>query len=153
LVQLYRSVGSATASSASANKDSEEGVEAMAMTTTIAAIPESWSVANGHTMPTIALGTMGLGRKTAAEVVSLASKLGFTAFDTAPTYKNEDKVGEGMKGDGDDSFCILKVPKRATTPELVRSEFVESLSKLDRKTANLLPCTFRTSAGGTLKEV
>jgi diketogulonate reductase-like aldo/keto reductase len=140
LVHFYRSVGA---------EDSEG--EAMTMT----AIPESWSVANDRIMPTIALGTMGLGRKTATEVVSLASKLGFTAFDTAPTYKNEDKVGEGMKGDGDASFCILKAPKRATTPELVRSEFVESLSKLDRKTANLLllhwPCD--VIAGGTLKEV
>lgn len=148
LVQLYRSVG-VTLSSAN---DSEGEV----VKTT--AIPDNWSVTNGRTMPTIALGTMGLGRKTATEVVSLALKLGFTAFDTAPTYKNEDKVGEVMKTDGDDSdasFCILKVPKRATTPDLVRSEFIKSLSKLGRKTANLLllhwPCD--VIAGGTLKEV
>jgi bifunctional polynucleotide phosphatase/kinase len=79
LVQLYRSVLVAS----SANDSKEE-----TMTTT--AIPENWSVANGRTVPAMALGTMGLGRKTATEVVSLASRLGFTAFDTAPTYKNED---------------------------------------------------------------
>jgi diketogulonate reductase-like aldo/keto reductase len=147
LMQLYRSVDVTS----SANDSKEE-------TVTMTAIPENWSVANGLAVPSMALGTMGLGRKTATEVVSLASKLGFAAFDTAPTYKNEDKVGDGTKTNGDDSdasFLILKVPKRATTPEQVRLEFVASLSNLRRKTANLLllqwPCD--VMVGGLLQDV
>ena len=104
-------------------------------------------------LPSIALGTMGLGRKMAQDVVSTAIRAGFEAVDTAPTYKNEDKVGAGTKDE--QSFCIVKVPKRATTAAQVRKELSDSLSNLNRPKADLLllhwPCD--VIAGGTLKEV
>jgi hypothetical protein len=95
---------------ASANKDSEEGVEAMAMTTTIRH-SESWSVANGHTMPTIAFWYQSWTQDI-AEVVCWRP-LGFTAsLIMAPTYKNEDKVGEGNERRWyDDSFVSLQGSK------------------------------------------
>jgi len=70
--------------------------------------------------------------------------LGFCSIDTAPTYKNEDKVGEALKNSsnssrGDDGiFLIAKVPKRATDAEQVREEFEKTLKELDRDSVDLL---------------
>ena len=96
---------------------------------------------------------MGLGRKEAQAVVSRAIALGFGAVDTAPTYKNEDKVGEGELDPT--SIVIVKVPKGATYAAQVRQELTESLSKLKRKHADLLLLHWPTDviASDSLKEV
>jgi diketogulonate reductase-like aldo/keto reductase len=139
IVQLYRNV-KRTASSSNET----------------AIVPKSLAACQSATLPRITLGTMGLGKKTAQDVVSMARKLGLNAFDTAPTYKNEDKVGAGMSSSSDAAvFCIVKVPKRATTPEQVRQELNDSLTQLKRKSADLLllhwPCD--VIAANTLKDV
>ena len=130
LVKLYRSISSAV----------EE------------TIPSSFVIAENVSMPSIALGTMNLGRTVTQDVVSSAVELGFEAFDTAPTYKNEDKVGSAIKKE---QFCIVKVPKRATTPEQVRSELTESLKNLKRDSADLLLLHWPSDviASSTIKEV
>jgi len=116
------------------------------------ALPSSFKLCDDVVLPSIALGTAKLGRKVATDVVSSALNMGFEAVDTAPTYKNEDKVGEAIK---DDTFCIVKVPKRATSPDEVHQEFEASLSNLKRKHADLLllhwPSDFIVA--GTFKDV
>jgi len=102
-------------------------------------------------MPSIVLGTMGLGRKTAEGIVNQAALLGFKGFDTAPTYKNEDKLGAAGLTDKE-AFVIVKVPKRAGTAEMVRSELSTSLSNLNIDKCNLLLLHW-PSDEATLKEV
>ena len=114
--------------------------------------PVSFHLSDKVILPSIALGTSKLERKMAKDVVSNALNMGFEAIDTAPTYENEDKVGEAMK---ENTFCIVKVPKRATSPEQVQEELEDSLSKLKCRRADLLllhwPCD--VIAAETLKEV
>lgn len=105
-------------------------------------LPTSFVLSNGVTLPSLALGTMGVGKRKAKEVVPSACNLGWKAVDTAPTYKNEAEVAQGFQ---DDTFVIVKVPKRATNVAQVREELRGSLANLGgRRYANLLllhwPC-------------
>ena len=88
-------------------------------------------------LPSIVLGTMKMGRRTAATTIQLAMEVGGIAgVDCAPTYNNEDLVGPAL--DQDDVLCITKVPKRASTAKEVQSELDMSLSKLQRSSVDLL---------------
>jgi methylglyoxal/glyoxal reductase len=84
-------------------------------------------------MPAVILGTMGLGRRIATETVSHALDIGIQGIDTAPTYNNED-----LMPNSSDVFCIVKVPKRASTAEDVVAELDSSLAKLRRNGVHLL---------------
>lgn len=92
-------------------------------------------------MPSLALGTMGLGKRRAEKVVSSAIMLGWKAVDTAPTYNNELEIGKALSSD---TFVIIKVPKKVTAPNQVRTELCNSLSNLGTQKADLLllhwPC-------------
>ena len=115
----------------------------------------------GTSMPTMALGTMGIGKRAAPEAVCNALKLGWEGIDTAPTYKNEEEVGKGIasatkkKDSKEDVFVIVKVPKRATKAQHVFDELENSLDNLNLKKADLLllhwPCD--VIVAGTMKEV
>ena len=115
-------------------------------------LPKVFFLADDFNMPSVLLGTMGMGKRVAKNIVSKAIESGFKAVDTAPTYKNEERVGEGLS---DDTCCTVKVPKRVTMAEQVRPELKASLSNLGRSSADLLllhwPCDVITS--GTLKPV
>jgi DNA 3'-phosphatase len=93
------------------------------------------TLSNGIVMPRLGLGTMGLANENATKIVAQAIALGVQAVDTAPTYKNEVEIGRGMS---DDTFCIVKIPKRAIAPQQVREELMQSLMNLGRKRADLL---------------
>jgi hypothetical protein len=80
----------------------------VSQTTATALIPSSFTLSNGTIIPSITLGTMGLGKRKAEHVVVTASKLGWKAVDTAPTYKNESELAGGFS---DDTFVLVKVPK------------------------------------------
>jgi DNA 3'-phosphatase len=116
-------------------------------------LPQTFPIGNDNNllMPAIALGTMGMGRKSTNDIVSTAAKAGFKAFDTAPTYKNEDLIGEALMNTP--SFLTVKVPKRAISPADVRKELESSLAALKRSRVDLLllhwPCD--VMAAGTLQ--
>ena len=103
----------------------------------------------------------------------MAFELGIHAIDMAPTYNNEDQIGDALAqkngiapfviGSKDDivaintehALCIAKVPKRATSAEQVKQELVKSLEKLQRTQIDVLllhwPCD--VIAMDTLKQV
>lgn len=116
-------------------------------------LPSSFSLSNGTAIPSITLGTMGIGKRKAQEVVAKATHLGWKAVDTAPTYKNEVEVGRGLIDT--DTLVIVKIPKSATTPDQVLEALSSSLSNLGRSRADLLllhwPCD--VIATGTLQSV
>ncbi|KAL3933273.1 MAG: hypothetical protein SGARI_003744 [Bacillariaceae sp.] len=92
------------------------------------------------TMPVISLGTMGIGKRKCKEVVSGMLSAGFAAIDTAPTYKNEDKVGEALDeyGKREEVFVIAKVPKRAATADELNEELDSTLANLQIDHVDLL---------------
>jgi diketogulonate reductase-like aldo/keto reductase len=98
---------------------------------------------------------MGMGKRITKDVVLSVTSAGVCAIDTAPTYKNEDRVGDALAEMESDIFCIAKVPKAATKPEDVRSHLEVTLEKLQRSQVDLLllhwPCD--VIAGGTLAAV
>jgi DNA 3'-phosphatase len=106
-------------------------------------------------IPSIALGTMGIGKKITKTVVLSVTSVGFRAIDTAPTYKNEDRVGDALEEIASEIFCVAKIPKKATQPEDVRSELEATLKNLRLGSVHLLllhwPCD--VIAAGTLAAV
>jgi diketogulonate reductase-like aldo/keto reductase len=96
-----------------------------------------------HVLPSIAMGTYKLGKRVTASMLTLAATNGIQAVDTAPTYNNEESIGDAICAD---TFLIVKVPKRATQPAQVRTEVLNSLRKLKRDTSDLVllhwPCDF-----------
>lgn len=117
-----------------------------------ALLPSSFTLPNGIILPSLTLGTMGVGKRKANQVVATASKLGWKAVDTAPTYKNESEIASGLSGD---TFVLVKVPKSAISPEQVRAALKASLLNLGRNRADLLllhwPCD--VIEAGTLQAV
>ncbi len=100
----------------------------------------SLSTLSDVSIPVISLGTMKIGRRICTETVQKMVGLGFRSIDTAPTYKNEDKIGEVLQASSkiDDIFLIAKVPKKATTAEEVRVEFDKTLEQLKKRSVDLL---------------
>jgi DNA 3'-phosphatase len=120
-------------------------------------VPISTSVTESSaiSIPTISLGTMKIGRRICTETVQKMVDLGFRSIDTAPTYKNEDKIGDALQASNNDVFIIAKIPKRASTAEQVREEFEETLKQLNRKSVDLLLLHWPSDviAQNTLREV
>ena len=119
-----------------------------------AVLSRTAQLSSGISMPMMALGTMKMGKRMTTTAVSTALKAGMKAIDTAPTYNNEEEVGQALPR-SNDAFVIVKVPKRASEPEKVFQELNDSLRKLKRNKADLLilhwPCD--VMEGGTLKSV
>jgi methylglyoxal/glyoxal reductase len=108
-----------------------------------------------ESIPGISLGTMGMGRRTCTETVDAVLQAGFPGIDTAPTYKNEDKVGESQMLRDYPFSIIAKVPKRAVQPSEVRSELEQTLKNLKKKNVSVLLLHWPSDviAAGTLKQV
>ncbi len=98
------------------------------------------STLSEFSIPAISLGTMKIGRRICIETVQKMVDLGFHSIDTAPTYKNEDKIGEVLQtiDKSDSVFIIAKVPKKATTAEEVQTEFARTLQELKKPFVDLL---------------
>ena len=109
-----------------------------------------WSNHHVTTLPAVVLGTMKLGRKAAADVVTQALRRGIRGVDTAPTYHNEDKVGPALSAD---TFCIVKVPKRASSADQVQAELQASLTNLQRTHVDLLLLHWPCLPADALKDV
>jgi diketogulonate reductase-like aldo/keto reductase len=117
-------------------------------------------------IPVVSLGTMKVGKRQCKETVASMIDAGFQAVDTAPTYNNEDKVGEALqevlpKGANDDAstkcavFVVAKVPKRAINAEEVRSELEKTLRNLKRQFVDILLLHWPSDVllGNTLSDV
>ena len=90
---------------------------------------------SGGVLPAVALGTMELKGEALASMLSQ----GFPAVDTAPTYKNETAVGQGLSPA---AYLIAKVPRAATGDGQgssgVRDALRRSLQRLGRRKADLV---------------
>jgi len=110
----------------------------------------------GTMLPTLTLGTMSVSRRVASGVVRSALEFGWEAVDTAPTYNNEQAVGEGVSACANkDIFVVAKVPKRAMNDKQVFEELNTSLVHLNLKKADLLLLHWPSDVieAGTLESV
>lgn len=114
-------------------------------------VPAEFILDTDVILPTVVLGTMGMGRRITEQTVKEALKMGLRGVDTAPTYNNEDKVGSSLSSK--DTFVIVKVPKRATTADQVHKELETSLRNLQRSQVDLLLLHWPSLPSDALKEV
>src|ERR1700751_3823423 len=63
-------------------------------------LDESFTLANGVTIPKLGLGTWMIEDGDAAQAVRDALAIGYRHFDTAQAYGNERGVGEGLRASG-----------------------------------------------------
>lgn len=113
------------------------------------------SSSNRLVIPSIILGTMGIGKRITDDTITAAIDVGITGIDTAPTYNNEDKIGEALANHDNKMFCVAKVPKTATNPDNVRGALDKTLEKLQRCQVDTLLLHWPSDviAAGTLEEV
>jgi len=107
-------------------------------------------------MPRVILGTMNVGKRVGSETIRLAAFHGFRGVDTAPTYKNEEVIGEGLDALESNFFCIVKIPRSLPPGSTVEKSFQTSLTKLKRSTIDVLLLHWPTegvSEGGELIDV
>lgn len=75
-------------------------------------LQETFTLANGVTIPKLGLGTWFIANDKAAQAVRDAVGLGYRHIDTAQAYENEVGVGEGIRSSGmarDDLFVTTKL--------------------------------------------
>lgn len=94
---------------------------------------ETYTLANGITIPKLGLGTWFIDDDKAAEAVRAAVKLGYRLIDTAQAYGNERGVGEGVRTCGiprRELFIASKVAAELKTYEAAARSIDETLEKM-----------------------
>ena len=94
---------------------------------------ETYTLANGVTIPKLGLGTWFIDDDKAAEAVRQAVKLGYRLIDTAQAYGNERGVGEGIRTCGvarEELFVASKVAAELKTYEDAARSIDETLEKM-----------------------
>src|SRR5215467_516732 len=92
-------------------------------------------------IPAIGLGTWDLRRRTCANMVEQALRLGYRHIDTAEMYGNEREVGEGLRASGisrNDVFITTKVWPDNLAPADLENSTKESLARLRLSHVDLL---------------
>ena len=84
----------------------------------------------------ITLGTFKMKRQGVSSSISHAIRLGIKSIDIAPTYDNENEIGNSLRSHT--VKVTLKVPKRAINPNQAREEVMNSLSSLQLKCADII---------------
>lgn len=97
--------------------------------------------ANGACIPSIGLGTWKLQGDSCARIVDQALKVGYRHIDTAQSYENESKVGEGLRASGvkrEEVFLTTKVNSIHFAPSDLERSTEESLARLQQPYVDLL---------------
>lgn len=94
---------------------------------------ETYTLANGMTIPKLGLGTWFIDDDKAAQAVREAVKLGYRLIDTAQAYGNERGVGEGVRTCGlprEQLFVASKVAAELKDYDSAAKSIDETLNKL-----------------------
>ena len=94
---------------------------------------ETYTLANGMTIPKLGLGTWFIDDDKAAQAVREAVKLGYRLIDTAQAYGNERGVGEGVRTCGaarEELFVASKVAAELKTYADAAASIDETLRKM-----------------------
>ena len=96
-------------------------------------LQETYTLANGVTIPKLGLGTWFIADEAAPEAVRQAVKLGYRHIDTAQAYENEAGVGRGVRGCGlprKELFVTTKLAAEAKTYDEAARAIDGSLEKM-----------------------
>ncbi len=96
-------------------------------------LDETFTLANGVTIPKLGLGTWFIDDAVVAQAVRDAADLGYRHFDTAQGYGNERGVGEGVRGCGvprDQLFVTTKMEAAHKTYAAAKASIDGSLQAL-----------------------
>lgn len=106
---------------------------------------ETYTLANGVTIPKLALGTWLIPDEEAPAAVKAAIEAGYRHIDTAQAYENERGVGEGIRKGireaglpREQIFLTTKVAAENKSYEKAAASIDESLKKLDCGPADLI---------------
>ena len=106
---------------------------------------ETYTLANGVTIPKLALGTWLIPDEEAPAAVKAAIEAGYRHIDTAQAYENERGVGEGIREgireaglSREQIFITTKVAAEIKTYEEAAASIDESLKKLECGPADLI---------------
>ena len=94
---------------------------------------ETYTLANGMTIPQLGLGTWFIDDDKAAQAVREAVKLGYRLIDTAQAYGNERGVGEGVRTCGlprEQLFVASKVAAELKDYDSAAKSIDETLNKM-----------------------
>ena len=94
---------------------------------------ETYTLANGMTIPKLGLGTWFIDDDKAAQAVREAGKLGYRLIDTAQAYGNERGVGEGVRTCGlprEQLFVASKVAAELKDYDSAAKSIDETLEKM-----------------------
>lgn len=91
---------------------------------------------DGQSMPQLGLGVFQTPPEITAEIVRQAVDVGYRAVDTAAAYRNEEGVGEALRGH-DDVFVTTKLWNADHGFDEALRAFEESARKLRRRTLDL----------------
>ena len=94
---------------------------------------ETYTLANGMTIPKLGLGTWFIDDDKAAQAVREAVKLGYRLIDTAQAYGNERGVGEGVRTCGlprEQLFVASKVAAELKDYDSAAKSIDETLEKM-----------------------
>lgn len=95
---------------------------------------DTYTLANGITIPKLGIGTWFIDDDQAAEAVRAAAGIGYRNFDTAQAYGNERGVGEGVRTCGvsrEELFVSTKLAAEIKDYHGAVAAIDESLAKLD----------------------
>ena len=96
-------------------------------------LTDTYTLADGTTIPKLGLGTWFIDDDRAAEAVRTAIEIGYRNIDTAQAYGNERGVGEGIRTSGvprDELFVSTKLAAEIKDYDQAVAAIDESLSKL-----------------------
>ena len=88
---------------------------------------------DGHEIPQLGFGVFQIPPPDTAETTSTALAVGYRHIDTAEMYRNEQGVGEALRGSGlsrDDVFITSKLDNDAHRPDDARRAFERTLAQL-----------------------
>ncbi len=94
---------------------------------------ETYTLSNGIKIPKIGLGTWCIENSNVTQAVCEAVKIGYSHFDTAQAYENEEGVGKGIKECGvprEKLFVTTKLAAEAKTYKEAVDAIDDSLKKL-----------------------
>jgi diketogulonate reductase-like aldo/keto reductase len=95
---------------------------------------DTYTLANGITIPKLGLGTWFIDDDQAAGAVRVAIEIGYRNIDTAQAYGNERGVGEGVRTSGvsrEELFVSTKLAAEIKDYDGAVAAIDESLAKLD----------------------
>lgn len=102
---------------------------------------ETCMLANGVTIPTIALGTWQVPNDEVGAAVTTALEIGYRHIDTAAAYHNEQGVGQAIQDaqlGRSEIFITSKIPAEIKTYEEAKAVIVQSLVNLQTDVIDLM---------------